>query len=89
MILIIGVDFELVGSSMRIYIERVYGLANNSMIVSGGKTTKLFSKQYIMGALTRTLYSTLDEFLGQPLYRSISQSVLLHRKFTIHQHQQQ
>lgn len=35
--LIIGVDYELVGSSVRTYIERMYGLENNSIIVSGGK----------------------------------------------------
>lgn len=35
--LIIGCDYELVGRSIRAYIERVYGLENGSIIVSGGK----------------------------------------------------
>ncbi|KAL7328006.1 hypothetical protein PS15p_206348 [Mucor circinelloides] len=51
--LIIGCDYELVGQSIRAYIERVYGLENESCIVSG----------------------------GQPLYRGISQSALLHRHY--------
>jgi hypothetical protein len=35
--LIIGCDYELVGKNIRAYIERVYGLKNQSNIVSGGK----------------------------------------------------
>lgn len=34
--LIIGYDYELVGRSIRGYIERVYGLESGSYIVSGG-----------------------------------------------------
>lgn len=40
--LIIGCDYELVGRSIRAYIERVYGLENESCIVSGGKSTLEF-----------------------------------------------
>ncbi|CAO3656519.1 unnamed protein product [Mucor hiemalis] len=58
--LIIGVDYELVGSSIRAYIERVYGTSNQSIIVSG------------------------DDFTGQPKYRAVSQSIQLHRNFTLH-----
>lgn len=35
--LIIGCDYELVGRSIRAYIERIYGLENGSNIVSGSK----------------------------------------------------
>lgn len=34
--LVIGYDYELVGRSIKTYIERVYGLLNDSKIVSGG-----------------------------------------------------
>lgn len=57
--LIIGVDYELVGYSIACYIERIYGLKNNSIILS-----------------------TCD-FTSQPMYRTILQSVLLHRNFTM------
>jgi hypothetical protein len=35
--LVIGHDFELVSGFVRAYIERIYGLQNNSYIVSKGK----------------------------------------------------
>lgn len=32
--LLIGIDYELVGYSIACYIERIYGLKNNSIIIS-------------------------------------------------------
>ncbi|KAI8643127.1 hypothetical protein BD408DRAFT_342996 [Parasitella parasitica] len=76
--LIIGCDYELVGRSIRAYIERVYGLQDGSNIVSGGKNNSNFyhnKKKYIFKQ------EMIDDYLGQPLYRGISQSALLHRNY--------